>query len=554
MRISRVLCLTLLGSAAVHAAGLPAAYYDLLDEGARQIRRRLAAEPGAGLAALEAAPGWRHFPSAVLIGAVLHHKRGSRDGLDLALRAGDLCAAEHEAGRYGTRLDHHRDTYMWLDAYRLLEKRLGEPRRARWRKALLDNLAPLEVEVARRQDYPRYQSPFIGTSPNHYSLWSSTLHLAGKVFGNAEWEKLGARVMHRFAAEEQTPDGYWGEHTDAGPTTNYDYLTAAGVALYYEHSGDPAALAALRRSTRFHQYFTYPDGQPVETVNDRNRYGYVSMWGHFGFSHFPDGRRYAEFLTSHYPAERLSLEGLGRIAQNALYFHEGPVEPMPLDQARFVHRMQVPAGVRKSGPWMVSLSGLIATQAPRSQFYLDRQAHLSVFHEKLGLIVTGANSKRQPELATFWERIGEEVFHLPMSSRLRMEEDAGSLALSYSSFFSVMDLRVGEGVSLRADITPRGRRAEAQLNLQLCLKAGETLEAGIGRVVLDGTPVDLPAAELRHHGWTIRADPAARLRWPVYPFNPYANGPEKGLERAVGVLSIPLQGAPHSISIAIEAQ
>jgi hypothetical protein len=135
-----------------------------------------------------------------------------------------------------------------------------------------------------------------------------------------------------------------------------------------------------------------------------------------------------------------------------------------------------------------------------------------------------------------------------------MEEDAGSLALSYSSFFSVMDLRVGEGVSLRADITPRGRRAEAQLNLQLCLKAGETLEAGIGRVVLDGTPVDLPAAELRHHGWTIRADPAARLRWPVYPFNPYANGPEKGLERAVGVLSIPLQGAPHSISIAIEAQ
>ncbi len=340
MKHARVLTIALLLATSAAAGELPARYFRLLEAGIAQVEQRLAADPAQrdDLASLEAQPGWRHFPSAVLIAAVLYAKQHPANPryhdaktLALAQRIGDLLAAEQERGRYATRLDHHRDTYMWVEAYRLLEREMGEERRARWRRALMDNLTPLAAAVAQRQDYPWYNSPYIGTSPNHYSLWSSTLYLAARVFGNADWEKLGAKVLHRFAAEEQAPDGYWGEHSRDGPTTNYDYLTAAGVALYYEHSKDPAALAALRRSVDFHKHFTYLDGLPVETVNDRNRYGYVSMWGHFGFSHFPDGRRYAEFLTEHYPADRLALEALGRIAENALYFHEGPTAPIPQD-------------------------------------------------------------------------------------------------------------------------------------------------------------------------------------------------------------------------------
>src|SRR5438445_13842611 len=123
----------------------------------------------------------------------------------------------------------------------------------------------------------------------------------------------------------------------------------AGVALYYEHSHDPAALEALRRSTDFHEFFTWPDGTPVETINDRNRYWAVSPWGHFGFSHFADGRRYAEFLTSFFTTNDLSLETLGRLAQDALYFHEGPTAPIPQDQPGYHHQMAVPAGIRKYG-------------------------------------------------------------------------------------------------------------------------------------------------------------------------------------------------------------
>ena len=393
--------------------------FSLLTAGIDRVAQRLEAEPNVNLAALESTAGWKHFPSALLVSAVLYthqHPSNLRKGdakiIALAHRIGDLLASEHAQGRYNSRLDHHRDTYMWLEAYRLLELGLGDERRARWSAALLDLIAKLADDVAAKQDYPLYQSPFISTSPNHYALWAKTVYLGGKVFQKEAWDRLAERVMHRFAAEEQATDGYWGEWSSNGPTTGYDYLTMAGVALYYEHSRDPAALAALRRSTDFHKFFTYPDGTPVETINDRNRYWGVSSWGHFGFSHFPDGRRYGEFLTGFLAAKELDLESLGRLAQNALYFHEGPTAPIPQDQPRYYHQMSVPAGIRKNGPWVTCLSGLIGTPTT-SRWYFDRQGHLSVFHEKLGLIITGANSKNQQELATFTEKIGDRVVHVP---------------------------------------------------------------------------------------------------------------------------------------------
>ncbi len=96
----------------------------------------------------------------------------------------------------------------------------------------------------------------------------------------------------------------------------------------------------------------------------------------------------------------------------------------------------MPAGIRKSGPWTVCLSGIVSTQAQTNQFYLDRQGSVSIFHEKLGPIITGANSKRQPELATFSERFGEIGNHLPLSSRLRMSDTGDNLSVAFNTFFA----------------------------------------------------------------------------------------------------------------------
>jgi hypothetical protein len=559
MRIRCLLAsIVVLGAIDLQAAtpDLPGAYFRLLEAGATMVQRRLATEPGADLAVLESRDGWRHFPYAILAPSVLYAKRHPQNRryrdpamLSLAVSIGDLLASENEKGKYEPRLDSDWDTYMWLESYRLLEHELGEERKVRWRREIEKNVSLLVHDARERQDFPWYHSPFIGTSPNHYAQWASILHLAGRVFANKDWENLGATILRRFAFVEQMPDGYWGEHNRSGPTIGYNHLTLTGLALYYEHSKDPEVLPALRKATDFHKYFTYPDGTPVEVINDRNRYWGVSAWGQFAFTNFPDGRRYAEFLTGFFRPDSLTTDALGRLAQDALYYHDGPTQPIPQDQRNYARQMDIPAGIRKSGPWVVCLSGLISTQAVNNQFYLDRQSHMSVFHERLGLIITGANSKRQPELATFSEKLQGQVYYMPVTSRLQMGAERDRLSLAYNTFFAdlIVPTPSTEEMAFRFDITGKGSPSEdSTLTLQLCLKAGEKLETAAGKeIVLSAERVELTPEDIggwvRHHGWTLTVDPTAKLTWPVYPFNPYANGPEKSLERAVGALSVPLR-------------
>ena len=555
MNSRRIVLLTLLccglpmapriARAAVPFAELPRDYFKLM---------------GAEVKRLEADADLRSNLGALLAAAVLYTKQhpanpsfGDEKKLELALKLGDLAASLAEKDKEENKQHYEWEIHFWLDSYRLLETRLENDRRRRWRLEMERIVRWFAGQVAARIDFPRYQGPYIRTSTNHLALFASTVYLAGRVFANKEWETLGSRALHRLAAEEQTADGYWGEFTDNGPATGYNYLTMTCVALYWEHSRDTAALEALRRATDFHKHFTWPDGTPVETINGRNRHWGVNAWGHFGFSHWPDGRRYAEFLAGFFLKGNLESRTLGRLAQSALYYHEGPTAAIPQESSRTVHRMRVPAGIRKTGPWIVCLSGLI--DAPiDSRFTLDRQGHISIYHEKVGLIVTGANSKHQPQLATFLEKAKGRATTIPLSSRLRMGRERDRLGLGYRTFFAEVEVPApaGEKMPFRITITEtgRGRLREAQLNLQLCLKEGKSLETAGTKVVLGERRVELGpdqiGGRIRHNGWTLRVDPTARLVWPVLPFNPYRNGPEKDLRYAVGVLTIPLNVKPPS--------
>jgi len=572
--VASVFVVCLHAEAQSNSIELPAHYFRLLDAGVKRIEERLAAEPEATLASLESQPGWTHFPNAILMPAVLYSKShaankhfGDTAMLQLALRIGDLLVVEYNNGHYTSRGDNDWDTYMWLEAYRLLEKKLENERRTQWKEILLKELSLLEPKLVKCENYPWYNAPFITTSPNHYSIYASTLLVGGHVFDKPKWIKLATKVLHRFCVEEQTVDGYWGEHSQAGPTTGYDYLTVTQIALYWEYSKDPEALKALRRSTDFHKYFTYPDGTPVETINDRNRYWGVSMWGHFGFSHFADGRRYAAFLTSFFPyggdtkSYGGDLQSLGRIAQDALYFHEGKTEPIPQDETEYAHAMKVPAGIRKTGDWVVTYSGIIAPPVSINNFFLDRQSHFSVFNKKTGLIISGANSKRQPELATFEEAIGRDSIHMPVSSRLQMSDDTDKLALAYNVFFAVLEVPkpMQKQLNFRFATTYKWGDAISQLHLQLMLKAGDTLETGTGRkIILGKEKIELSSDDLsgliKHNGWTLHLPTGMHLEWPVYPFNPYKDAPETELERAIGVLSLTLQQKDEEFRFTLEAE
>lgn len=552
------LFLALAPAIATPAAGprLPGGYFPLLEAGSAQVKESLDAEAAPSLQQLEARPDWHHFPYAILAPAVLYARKDSSNRhyhdpgmLKLALRIGDLLASEDEKGRFEPRLDSDWDTYMWLEAYRILQPQLGAERRRRWQGAIERNTALLVGGARARLNFAWYDSPYLGTSPNHYVQWAELIYLAGRVFGKPDWVELGAEILHRFVTVELSRDGFWGEHEHNLPTPGYDYLTLDAVGVYWEHSKDPAARTAIRKNLTFHENFTYPDGKPVEVIDDRNRYWEMTSYGHFAFSLFPDGRRYAEFLTSFFSPGKLSMIDLGRLAQDALYYHPGASAPIPDDRTGYTAQLSVPAGIRKTGDWVVCLSGLIATRSVTNQFSLDRQGNFSVFNRRVGLIITGANSKDEPPLATFYEKLRGQTFYMPINSRLLLGGNRDRLSLAYNTFFSDLYVARPSGNSLRFsfDLTSHGSPAEeAALNLQLCLKAGETLETGAGKkIVLGAERVDLGPADIggwiRHHGWTLKTDPAARLVWPVYPFNPYANGPERTLRQAVGRLWVPVE-------------
>ena len=222
-------------------------------------------------------------------------------------------------------------------------------------------------------------------------------------------------------------------------------------------------------------------------------------------------------------------------------------------------QMKVPGGIRKTGPWVVSLSGIIAPPVSLNNFFLDRQGNLSVFNKKTGLIISGANSKRQPELATFTEVIGKDSIHMPVSSQLDMGEKYDRLAIAYNTFFAVLEVPKPSEKQLKFHFTTTYKWGDAVsgMTLQLVLKAGQTLETGTGqKIILGKEKIELGDKELggliRHNGWTLHLPPGMHLTWPVYPFNPYKDKPETGMALAIGTLSIPLKEEDQEFRFILE--
>jgi hypothetical protein len=57
-------------------------------------------------------------------------------------------------------------------------------------------------------------------------------------------------------------------------------------------SKDETVLPALQRAAKFHVVMTYPNGTPVETVDERNSYENTVVVPNVGFTFSPEGRGY----------------------------------------------------------------------------------------------------------------------------------------------------------------------------------------------------------------------------------------------------------------------
>jgi hypothetical protein len=407
--------------------------------------------------------------------------------------------------------------------------------------------------------------------PTHHAMG---LYAAGKVLERPQWCAQAAEFLAKVIAA-QSPGGYWSE--GGGPVVQYnlDYVEAIGT--YYAMSGDPAAGAAVIKASAYHAHFTYPSGQDVEVIDQRNPYNPAIDAGNVGMTFSAEGRSH---LARQWKlmGKRLSAD---LIASLLLYGQTGP-----LAQTSATQEQQKPcvlcddhdtprAMTVRDGPWFIVLSAYTSPVAD-VRWHQDRQNLVSIWHEKTALLLGGGNTKFQPAWSNFTvgdvgllvHRPGDtkpnfippagRLFHVPSAARL-VEGPEPGLDLTYGPEHCRLRVR-------RIDPRKIAYRVETTLtsglpvaaHLTLSPQLGKTLQNGSGqKAVLDNERLEWSAQELagtlRYSGCCLTLPAMATLAWPKLPHNPYVKDghaePAEG--RIVITLPFDAQHTRHEVLIEI---
>ncbi len=441
---------------------------------------------------------------------------------------------------------HQPWTYTrWVRAFSLIKEAMPPDRGKKWEKALTLGYS----KIAETQLHK------VHNIPSHHAMG---LYIAGKALGRPEWCEAAKEFMAKVVAE-QNPVGYWSEHL--GPVVGYNFVYSDALGTYYAASGDKTVLPALERAARFHANFTYPDGSRVETVDERNPYhGGGPAMANVGFSFTPEGRGFLlrQVGLLERAGKRIPPDDL---ASFILYGEEGPALPTAAGELdRTYVTEDGKALVRRKGPWYICVS---AYHCPvfESRWIQDRQNLLSIFHDGVGLIIGGGNTKLQPLWSNF--TVGDVsllkhipgdtgprftppdgLWHLPSAAGLK-EDDPVGLGLTYGEERCSITVEPIDEQTLRIHLDATARSGlPVRAHLTLLPHIGKpfsterTPEAPLGEQGLSLGPGEA-GAWLAHAGWRLSLPPEASVEWPVLPHNPYVkDGSAKPAEGRI-VVTLP---------------
>jgi hypothetical protein len=425
-------------------------------------------------------------------------------------------------------------------------------RRDRWEKSLILGFEGISKTALKR----------VHNIPAHHAMG---LYCAGKVLERPEWCEQAAEFMSKVCAAQDS-GGYWSEHL--GPVVGYNLVYTDALGTYFAMSQDETVLPALERSALFHAAFTFPDGSRVETIDERNPYHKGVSLGTVGFTFSATGRR---FLRQQ--LRRLKDDGNGIDADAAasmiLYGQEGPCAEAAVNTAFVLGDNN--AMTLRQAPWFTCLSAFCC-EAPQSRWIQDRQNFFSLFHDRVGLVVGGGNTKLQPAWSTFCvgdpkllvHRAGDTrpkftppagLWHVPSRVALDVEHRKLDLVYDQQQCQLLVDISAPEKahLTLRATVTSD---EPVRAHLTLLPHVGEAWKTASGeRGTLGDAAIDLTAGQVgswfAHHGWRISVPPTACIRWPVLPHNPYRKDGRATTGEGRIVLSLPFsQDRPeHKITI-----
>ena len=491
------------------------------------------------------------FPLAVLYSSPSPENKYYKDKnlLEIIMKAGD--ALIQDMDQKGQWVFRKKDsstwgmiwmpwTYSrWIRAFLLIRDDMPEDRRALWGKALTLGYTGISQNELEK----------VHNIPVHHAMG---LYLAGKALNKPQWSKDAVDFLHK-AVETQSEAGYWAE--GEGPVVAYNFVYIDALGVYYSVSRDPIVLPALERGALFHSHFTYPGGQSVETIDQRNPYKNSINTGNVGFTFTPLGRAWLDSQWAKYGIKNLSED---LIASLVLYGDEGEIAETPPagsgETFSIIEKGATKALVLRQGPWFICLS---AYTSPifNSRWIQDRQNFVSIYHDKTGLIIGGGNTKLQPAWSNF--TVGDinllkhtpgdtdpkfvpsgELYYIPTTATL-FQDPALGLDLCYGPEKCSLRVYPKSDTILEYEIETS---AESQLpviaHLTLIPHLGETLETGGGqKFILGESRKDLSPQELggsfTFAGYRLSLPDVASLHWPALPHDPYkkdgAAEPSQGL-------------------------
>jgi hypothetical protein len=487
--------------------------------------------------------------------------------LDAVMLAGDKLIAEQKpSGKWIFRKKDNStwgDIYMpwtytrWIRAYSLIREAMPTDRREKWEKALTLGMTGIaKEEMAKR----------LANIPCYNAMG---LYLAGKVFDRPEWCEKATAYEHKVV-DYQSPCGFWSEH--AGPVVMYNQVYLDALGVYYAISGDKYVLPALQRAAKFHAAMLYPDGSPVETVDERNWYQPSILMPNVGSTFSPEGRG---LLKQQFELRKKKMSGAPVGADMAaafiLYGEVGPAVDPPDPKSQPVQVLaDHNAMTTRNGPWFACLSAY-HTNVSASRWIQDRQNLVSLFHEKTGVILGGGNTKLQPLWSTFTigdtsllkHKPGDEapnfipppgLWHTPVDASI--DESNNRLLLEYNLIKCQVrvDLSDPKGARLiymtegpvpqDSGETDPSARGPIEAHLPLLVKMGGKWATASGKSgTISEEPIDLAAGEagewFEHNGWRIRIPPQATVKWPVLPHNQYVKDGKAKTEEGRIVITLP---------------
>ncbi|HEX8520612.1 MAG TPA: hypothetical protein VF669_00065 [Tepidisphaeraceae bacterium] len=451
------------------------------------------------------------------------------------------------------------DIYMpwtysrWLRAYSLIREAMPKDRRDKWEKAL-----KLGYQGIYREEMPKR----LANIPCHQAMG---LYLAGKLFDRSDWRDSAAAYLHKVA-DAQHPAGFWSEH--AGPVVIYNTVYLDALGTYHAMSGDKYVLPALERGAQFHTVVTYPDGTPVETVDERNKYEGSVLAPNVGFSFSDVGRAYIEQQLqrrAHVTKARLNAD---QAASFVLYAQDGPARETARSDIHVT--LDHNAMTKESGPWFACMSAY-HSNVSQSRWIQDRQNLVSLFHTKAGLIVGGGNTKLQPLWSTFTvgeisllkHKAGDEspnflppsgLWHTPNDASLDVEQLR--LLLQYNLIKCEVKLDLSDEKRAKIIYTTEGpvaadsgetdpsARGPVEAHVPLLAKAGTIWTTASGKKDrLLETPLKLTGEEcggwFESNGWRVHIPPEATVQWPVHPHSQYVKDGHAEIKEARVVITLP---------------